>query len=175
MYSEEFVRTVLRDYTKRLDLTVHQIASKHGVPYATLLSWTRRHKVQRRDRGRRPRKEPTLRQKHILGLATLYSYAEVGRMIGHGRSDVWRIVQRWGKPKGVAEAPFAVGDVIAFSTRPGAATYTVLRAGVATGQVRGPDGVVHDDFSWWRHKVMARKVVPVAPKPVPTPINSVQL
>lgn len=159
MHEDDVVTRALGLYRTRPDMTVAEIAAHVGVPTATMSYWLRRDSsVERRSRGRRKLAAPTLRQRHILALAKVYSYADVGRMVGHSRSDIWRLVGRWGMPD-KAVPPFTAGDRITFSSAPGAVVYKVVEADLTVGTViNEKTGQTHTSFSWWRHKAMARKV-----------------
>jgi len=158
MYPKHLVETVVQEYQTRTDLTGQAIAEKHGVSYAALLSWLRAANVPQRRRGRRKQTGPTLRQQHILALVKVYSYAEVGRLVGRCRSDIWRIVERWGLPE-VAKPPFKPGDVITFSSLEKSQKFRVVKATVASAVVVClKTGQKLTRFSWWRNNKMAHKV-----------------
>ena len=132
----------------------YQIAKKYSVSAATLTVWAKNAGVPVRGRGVHKKDEPTARQRKIIEMAQIYSYAKVGQHFGIEKQRVQAILKRWKAWTDRAKAPFAPGDVIEWKKE----RFTVLDADVKSGTVMDARQRTIHCFTWSAQGKLPRKI-----------------
>ena len=137
------VASALADYRRR-DLTVDEIAVKHGVSSATLTVWAKKTGLPLRNRGRKKQDVPNARQMEILKLAGMYSYESVGARFNMQKQSIHRIVKRWRNWAQPQKAPYEPGDIVVWRNR----RFVVIDADRQSGTLQDDNGKRYVNFVW---------------------------
>jgi len=133
----------LIDYQKR-DMTTEEIAVLHGVSTATLTVWAKKAEIPLRNRGRKRQDLPTVRQKEIIKLASVYTYEQVGAKYNMHKQSIHRIVKRWRGWSSPRKPPFEPGDMLLWRGK----RFTVVEANQQDGTLVDDKGKTYKNFSW---------------------------
>jgi predicted DNA-binding protein YlxM (UPF0122 family) len=146
MHEPELIETVLHDYQNRLDLSVKEVADRHGVSVSALLAWAKKAYLPQRPHGRPRMEGPTARQRAIMELIAHRSLEDVARRFRVKKQEIWRIAERWKHLIKPRRAPYEAGDIIKCGQR----TYTVYAADFFSGSLVDDKGRFIPRFAWKR-------------------------